>query len=102
MENNQVTLSLNTYNKLRDFEKNIKKNKTVSIDRYYGVRNERRIERVYYHTESKMVEKIAAANQELSHNIDRLKDQLKAKPKEITLEDVKKMTTREFKRWRRE
>jgi hypothetical protein len=95
MERNTVLLDVSEYNRLRDFEREIKMGNTLPITEYnYNV-----VYHSNYITESDAVAHIAKANASLVKQIKELK---KAnEPKSPSLEDVKKMSYWQFRKWKR-
>jgi hypothetical protein len=90
MEKDTVLLDVEKYNELRDFKQKIEEGKTLVIAlgwNYY---------RQEFITTEKAVEEIAAANKLLKKEIEELR-----KPKEIILNDIKKMSYWEFRKWRK-
>ena len=91
MEKNTVVLDLIEYNKLRDFRKGILKNNVYQI-----------VVSSYEHfsiiSTNKVVKSLASINKSLSSKIYDLEN---PKKKEITLEDIKKMSYWEFRKWRK-
>lgn len=110
MSKNTVTLELEEYNKLRDFKKEIENGKVLEIAYYTGAYDFTKY--VKFYTEDELITKLSeqykelqAENKQLQDNIKELKGNIKQietiKPKEISIDDVKKMTCREFRKWRR-
>ena len=113
MEKNTVLLSLERYNELRDFETNIKKNNTLILDSWslkgYELRKfvstdsllKAAVEEANkFHKEFEKLEiELKIAKQELE-TVSKLIPKTKDK-KEITIEDIKKMSYWEFKKWKK-
>lgn len=109
MDKNTVTLDLEAYNKLRDFKTEIENGKTLEVTHFpgpYGFTD------VKFYTENEIISKfnerckeLQVENTELRNNIKELKENIKQveviKPKEISINDVKKMTYWEFRKWRK-
>jgi hypothetical protein len=90
MEKDTVLLDVKKYNELRDFKQKIEEGKTIVIFsgwNYY---------RKDFITTEKAVEEIAEANKLLQKENEELR-----KTKEITLNDIKKMSYWEFRKWRK-
>lgn len=98
METNTVNLNLRTYNRLRDFEKNIKENNSISLNSY---NSDNEYRNYWYYTQSEMVKMIGKENNILMDKINDLERQLAGEPKEMTLRDVRKMSIWQFIKWRR-
>lgn len=111
MEKNTVLLSLERYNELRDFETNIKENNTLILESWRGYELRKFVstdsllkasveEANKFHKEFEKLElELKATKQELE-TISKLIPKTKDK-KEITIEDIKKMSYWEFKRWKK-
>lgn len=106
MKKNTVLLNLDDYNDLRDFKKEVKEGKvfTTRLSYDYGETTKT------YYTESEVVEEMAegqslmeAKYYELRREIIEMKaDKVKeSEPKEITIEDIKKMNFWEFRKWKK-
>lgn len=90
MEKDTVLLDVEKYNELRDFKQKIEEGKTLVITsgwNYY--------QQSFITTEKALIE-IAEANKLLQKENEELR-----KPKEITLNDIKKMSYWEFRKWRK-
>lgn len=111
MEKNTVLLSLENYNSLRDFEINIKKNNTIILESWKGIELKKIIS-----TDSVVKAMVEEANkfhkefEELEMELKLTKQELEKAcklipktedKKEITIEDIKKMSYWEFKRWKK-
>ena len=111
MEKNTVLLSLERYNELRDFETNIKKNNTLILESWRGYDL-----RKFVSTDSLLKAAVEEANKfhkefeklemELKLTKQELEKARKLIPKtedkkEITIEDIKKMSYWEFKKWKK-
>ena len=111
MEKNTVLLSLERYNELRDFETNITKNNTLILESWRGYEL-----RKFVSTDSLLKDAVEEANKfheefeklemELKLTKQELEKACKLIPKiedkkEITIEDIKKMSYWEFKRWKK-
>ena len=100
MEKNTVLLSLEDYNRLRDFHDKVTKGEIPS----YVLRDADRWCQHFY-TKDEAINNLEADNEALLTNISDLEIEItKLKYPEMykpDLKDVKKMTTREFKRWRK-
>lgn len=108
MDKNTVTLGLEEYNKLRDFKKEIENGKTLVILHYpqpYGPYTKFYTENEIITELSEQYKELQAENKQFQDNIKELKENIEQietiKPKEISIDDVKKMTCREFRKWRR-
>ena len=98
METNTVNLNLKTYNRLRDFEKNMIENNTININ-WYDSNDEYR--HGWYFSQSEVAKSFADKNQSLVAKINELEKQLAGEPKEIMLKDVKTMSIWQFIKWKR-
>lgn len=105
MENNTTILSLERYNELYDLEKKTKEGKILAIyERYgYGGRSTDR----YYYTDNEIIEQLQKSNEGLTKRIDALENELSRRPPMAvakqgipTLDDVRKMSYWEFRKWR--
>ena len=93
MKKDTVLLDIKKYNELRDFKQKIEEGKTIVIVsgcKYYNKE---------FITTEKAVEQIAEANKLLQKENEDLRNA--NKPKEITLNDIKKMSYWEFRKWRK-
>ena len=109
MQKDTVLLSVEKYNELRDFKKEIEGGKVFVVkDSWGGFISSGYCNK--YYTNDEVVADFEKRNSELADEIKELKSQLEKKdeeckkkyePKEITLEDVKNMSWREFKKWKR-
>jgi len=112
METNTVLLKVEDYNELRDLKKNIKEGKILSVSESWGSFGEfRSSSSVTYYTENEIIETISKENEslkernsELETKIDELEKTIEksvfTEPKEITINDLKKMSYWEFRKWR--
>lgn len=90
MEKDTVLLDIEKYNDLRDFQNKVSEG---YIEVYSNS------ERTYFTTKDKAIEKIAKINAELISKLKKLKYPESEKK---TLKDVKEMSVREFKKWRKD
>ena len=90
MEANTVILSIEDYNYLRDFEKEIKANHAIRILWNYQSHDE-------IYTMDDAVIKIAKANEKLKYEIHKLKH---PETKQPTIEEIKAMSWRKFRKWK--
>ena len=99
MEKDMVCLAIAKYNELRDFKKEVEKSleesKVLVIEEGWGVTGG--YTRKYY-TESEAVLELEAKNKELRAKIE--KAEIK-EPVEISINDLKKMSYWEFRKWRK-
>lgn len=93
MKKDTVLLAVEKYNELRDFKKEVEEGKTIVIVSGWNYYNKKFI------TTEKAVEQIAEANKLLQKENENLRNT--NKPKEITLNDIKKMSYWEFRKWRK-
>lgn len=93
MEKNTVLLDVEKYNELRDFKQKIEEGKTIVIVSGWNYYNREFI------TTEKAVEQIAEANKLLQKENEDLRNA--NKPKELALNDIKKMSYWEFRKWRK-
>ena len=93
MEKDTVLLAVEKYNELRDFKQKIEEGKTIVIVSGWNYYNKEFI------TTEEAVEQIAKANKLLKKENEDLRNT--NKPKEITLNDIKKMSYWEFRKWRK-
>ncbi len=93
MEKDTVLLDVEKYNELRDFKQKIEEGKTLNI-----ISSSWHYSRTFISTDEAVL-RIAEINKELTTEIERLKN-IK-QPKEITLNDIRKMSYWEFRKWRK-
>ena len=93
MEKDTVLLAVEKYNELRDFKQKIEEGKTISI--VTGNWNYTKT----FITTDEAIKSIAQTNEDLGKEIERLKNL--NKPKDLTLNDIKKMSYWEFRKWRK-
>ena len=98
----KVTISLNEYWDLKEFEKEIKANKTFRLF-HHGYAGE-----IYYHdyiTTDETIKDIINANKGLSDVVGKLNTEIynlkNPEKKEVTIKDVKKFTIWQFLKWRK-
>lgn len=96
---NTATLNLFEYNELRDFKKEIEKGNTYHTSNYYQGMGLYQYQNQFISTDE-AVKKIAEENASLLKEIQVLKD--KDKPKGKTIEEVKKMSIWQFRKWRKQ
>lgn len=114
MEKNTVLLSVEKYNKLRDFKKETEEaraaGKSYVISESWNEWSNNYGYSKKYFTENEIVDDFDKRNRELADEVKELKSQLNKKdedckkkhePKEITIADVRNMSWREFKKWKR-
>jgi len=90
MEKDTVLLDVEKYNELRDFKQKIEEGKTLVIISGWN------FYRKDFITTEKALEEIAAENKLLQKENEELR-----KSKEIKLNDIKKMSYWEFRKWRK-
>lgn len=114
MEKDTVLLSVEKYNELRDFKKETEEARAegksyVISESWGGYLMNSGYSKTYF-TDSEIVEDFDKRNKALEDEINELKSQLEKKdeeckkkhePKEITIEDVRNMSWREFRNWKR-
>jgi hypothetical protein len=93
MEKDTVLLAVEKYNELRDFKQKMEEGKTIVIVSGWNHYNKEFV------TTERAVEQIAEANKLLQKENEDLRNA--NKPKEITLNDIKKMSYWEFRKWRK-
>lgn len=99
MERDTVTLLLEEYNNLRDFKQAMECGKTVMdsyiTSTYHGYR---------FYKPDEVCKDIIKRNKELENENYELKEKLKKLliPKEKTIDDLEKMSVREFRKWKNE
>ncbi len=93
MEKGTVLLDVEKYNELRDFKQKIEEGKTLII--YYGWSTNS----VGFITTEKAIEEIAEANNSLKKENDDLRNASKLKG--VSINDIKKMSYWEFRKWRK-
>jgi hypothetical protein len=102
MDKNTVLLSVDDYNKLRDFKKKITDGKILVDYQFLGgvYRNE-----VRYYTDDKVIEELHLRNKSLKEEIkylqNRINDLQNPKPKETTIDEIKKMSVWQFLKWKK-
>lgn len=103
MKKNTVILDLEIYNRLYDFEKNMKRKNTVAFYR-------KNYDRYEYLTTEQAVYNISIINDRLIEERDKLESQIKVleaeknkkeEPELIAINDIKNMSVREFKKWKK-
>lgn len=90
---NTVLLDVEKYNELRDFKQKIEEKYTYATkcsNYFYEVR---------YITTDEAIKEIEELNKSLSKRVEDLKSA--NNPKEITIEDLKRMSYWEFRKWRK-
>lgn len=87
METNTVLLSVEQYNELRDLQKEVKNGKVFSFSRSWGHGRETN----YFFTEDEVVEKFETKIKELEAKNNKL---------EVKINDLKKMSYWDFRKWR--
>jgi hypothetical protein len=107
MEANTVILSLPEYNALRDFKTNLEKGNTYRYLGYQQVSKYAAIQVTNFITTDEAVkeamkanEKLIEENCELTNRINELEQP--PVPKEITVDEIKKMSIWEFRKWRKQ
>jgi len=96
MEENTVLLSLEKYDRLVEAHKKVNepRKKTVLIESAMFSRYECK-------TDDEATAKLANDLKEVKAELAEAKAKLDKLPKEITLDDIKQMSWREFKKWKR-
>ena len=106
MEKDHVVLKLDSYNRLRDFRSKILKGEVLKISSHDFTSTQK------FYTTDKVIRELTLQNERAQRTIGEFKrkiaelekrffDYTHPATKTLTLKDVKKMTTREFKRWRK-
>ncbi|WP_159522919.1 hypothetical protein [Sunxiuqinia indica] len=102
MDKNTVLLSVEDYNALRDFKKEITDG-NVLVEYYsfgFGVSS-----RTRYYTNDEVAKELHKKNDNLKNKIkdleNRIKDLENPKPKETTIDEIKKMSVWQFLKWKR-
>jgi hypothetical protein len=90
MEKDTVLLAVEKYNELRDFKQKMEEGKTLVIIDHRWTYSKKFV------TESEAVKIVVQDNEVLQKKLDEL-----TAPKEITLNDIKKMSYWEFRKWRK-
>ena len=110
MEKNTVLLDIDEYNSLRDLRTALFEGKTVGI--YGGWITKDIVPQLYFYTDDEVVKEIADSNKDLRDRNKDLKDIISRYEHQIdalvnrntellrTVADIKKMSVRQFKRWR--
>jgi len=107
MEANTVILSLPEYNALRDFKENIEKGNTFRTIDYSTspYMSQAYIAIPKFVTTDEAVKEIANQNSNLSKELAKVSDEnyklRHPETREVTLNDVKRMSIWEFRRWRK-
>ena len=108
MEKDTVLLAVEKYNELRDFKKEVEKSRkeskfAVIEDRWGGLIG-CGYSRKYY-TESEAILDFETRNKELEAKNKELEAKIKKfgikEPKEVSINDIKKMSYWEFRKWRK-
>lgn len=101
MEKDTVIITVEKYNELRDFQKEVKSGKIFSFSRYFFSS----IETNYFFTESQMVEKFETRIKELEIINKELQTKIEIfweKEQKISLNNsLKKMSYWQFRKWRK-
>ena len=92
MEKNTINLSVEDYNEMRDFNEAFKKDNAVSV--FWGWNG---YENTIY-TKNEALKKVTEANVKLKLTIDELKSPEKKQP---SYDEIKKMSWRELRKWKR-
>ena len=102
MKKNTVIISIEEYNKLRDFKKEVEESSRLSkfavIEEKLGSSSFLTI-RKYYYTESEIVTEIEELNKKLEEHNKELEEH--NKELEILVNDLKKMSYLKFCKWRK-
>lgn len=102
MEKDTVLLAVDKYNELRDFKKEIEKGNTAYGYSGYSTKT--------FVTSDEAVKSVLKLNEDLNKQLEyykehtrKLQDELKGenKPKEISIEEIKKMSTWQFRKWKK-
>ena len=93
MEANTVVLTLRDYQELKDFRDSIEKDGMVISSYRWGG------EQTYFYTKEESSKELLLHIRLLE---EKVKDLQNPPKKEITLGDIKKMSVRDFKRWRKQ
>jgi hypothetical protein len=101
MEKDTVLLAVEKYNELRDFQKEVKSGKVFSFSRSWYSGGETN----FFFTEDEVVKGFEAKNKELEAKNKELEAKIEKygvkEPKEISINDLKKMSYWEFRKWRK-
>lgn len=107
MEKNTVLLGLPEYNELREFKEQLEKNNSCRALDYTNTvyNNNGYYPAVTFVTTDEAVKEIAAKNEGLIKHVEALNAEIlklkyPPKDKELTVNDVKKMSVWEFRRWK--
>ena len=101
MKKNTIILDVNEYNDLRDFKNKIENGNflvSVKIFRNGSYINTYKA-RIY--TKDTTIKMLTDANKTLQNEILKLAEQLSPSPKETNLEDIKKTSYWEFRKWKK-
>jgi len=97
-QSNKVTVDLDVYNNLRDFEKGIKENHTLKVYNYCNIFGSRIFE---IYTMNDAVIKLVEINKILRDKIEILKNPTEPIKEEKTISEIKKMNWLQFLIWKR-
>jgi MinD-like ATPase involved in chromosome partitioning or flagellar assembly len=108
MEKDTVLLDIEKYNELRDFKKEVEE--SLKESRFAVIEDQRDVLGFIYHTrkyytESEAILDFETRNKELEAKIEELEAKIKKagikEPVEISINDLKKMSYWEFRKWRK-
>ena len=108
MEANTVVLALGEYNALRDFKTNLEKGNTYRYIGYQQVSNYAQVQVTCFVTTDEAVKEAMGVSEKLTEEISKLTNRINelehpmASPKEISVDYMKKMSMRQFLKWRNE
>ena len=102
MDKNTVLLSVEDYNELRDFKKKITDGNVLTEYCSFGIGGS---SRTSYYTNDEVAKELHTKNERLKKDIrdleKKIEDLEKPKPKETTIDEIKKMSVWQFLKWKR-
>ena len=101
MEKDTVVLSVEKYNELRDFQREVKAGKVFSLCRSWAGHYSGKT--VHFYTENEVLKEFETENKELRSKVINLETKIEKSGnkelKEISINDLKKMSYWEFRKW---
>lgn len=101
MDKNTILLDVNNYNELRDFKNKIENGDFLVSVKIFRNGSHIQTYKTQIYTKETTIKMLTDDNEVLRKEIDNLIDQLNPKQKEISLEDIKKMSYWEFRKWKK-
>ena len=101
MEKDTVLLSVDKYNELRDFQKEVRNGKVVSISRPWNLGGET----TYFYTEDEVIKKFETRNKEMEDKIKELENTINKYEYEgirlMSMDDLKQLSYWEYRKLRK-